>query len=438
MTGRAGPPSTTPLRSRSVQALREHLERQGAELTRLRVAAVDGSSHAREERGVFAASAISTGEVLAQVPQSCVWSAASARQSAYGQAFAEVFPEGKDKMVFLLDLMAARLDEKHPRHAYASALPKQPPTPMAWPENLRTMLSGTNLGAAVAEEREELEKDFASVMPKLQSARPELFSKDFTFEVFLWAHGMWFSRRYPTALGAIDQPKDYRWQRSSEEEMEEESDGEGVLVPFMDFTNHRSGTKIVWQADVEKVSFITNEGVPAAAEVFNHYGDKSNEDLMLIHGFALLDNLYDTYGLWLTVKVSDEPTAKRRRRAVRTERLGPFHLRRSDARWKEFPSELWQALSAGSAGNEHLRSLSQLLRERLEDFQATQTRDRHFAAGGAAEAGDVDVRIRYIARYRDGQRQVLQDCTKALEEMLAKVSQEAAPAEAAPVSALPE
>lgn len=30
----------------------------------------------------------------------------------------------------------------------------------------------------------------------------------------------------------------------------------------------------VWQADVEKVSFITNEGVPAAAEVFNHYGDK--------------------------------------------------------------------------------------------------------------------------------------------------------------------
>eukprot|EP00913_Durusdinium_trenchii_P000254 g231.t1 len=136
----------------SVQALREHLERQGAELTRLRVAAVD----AWEERGVFAASAISTGEVLAQVPQSCVWSAASARQSAYGQAFAEVFPEGKDKMVFLLDLMAARLDEKHPRHAYASALPKQPPTPMAWPENLRTMLSGTNLGAAVAEEREEL------------------------------------------------------------------------------------------------------------------------------------------------------------------------------------------------------------------------------------------------------------------------------------------
>lgn len=49
MTGRAGPPSTTPLRSRSVQALREHLERQGAELTRLRVAAVDGSSHARED-----------------------------------------------------------------------------------------------------------------------------------------------------------------------------------------------------------------------------------------------------------------------------------------------------------------------------------------------------------------------------------------------------
>eukprot|EP00434_Breviolum_minutum_P035186 symbB.v1.2.031140.t1/scaffold3582.1/size53800/3 len=406
----------------SVQALRKWLESKGAKISQLRVA--DVGATASEERGVFASEKIGTGEVIAEVPQSCVLSAERARQSPVGQAFTEVFPEDKhrDKIVFLLDLVAARVDPEHPMHVYVSSLPKESPTPMSWPSNLRAMLSNTNLGAAVDEEREQLEEQFGAIMPKLQQARPTLFGEQFNFENFVWAHGMWFSRRYPTAMASFDKGKNYSWQRFSEEDMEEESDGEGALVPFMDFTNHRSGTKIVWRADADKVTFVSKEGVDVKAEVFNNYGDKSNEDLMLIHGFALLDNVHDTYGLWLTVQVSDQRRARKRRRALRTERIGPFHLRRKDPRWKQFPDELWQALSANS-GSEHMRALGNLLQQQLQEFQETKTRDRHFAAGGAAEGQDVDPRIRYIARYRDGQRQVLEECCKALEEMVGEVAQ---------------
>eukprot|EP00439_Symbiodinium_sp_Y106_P079150 s226_g17.t2 len=56
-----------------------------------------------------------------------------------------------------------------------------------------------------------------------------------------------------------------------------------------------------------------------------------------------------------------------------------------------------------------------MINEKDLDFTATKTRDRHFASGGAAEGGALDPRIRYIARYRDGQRQVLEDCAKALD-----------------------
>lgn len=58
-------------------------------------------------------------------------------------------------MIFLLDLVAARIDAEHPMHVYAATLPSDP-TPMSWPSHLRAMLSDTNLGAAVAEERERL------------------------------------------------------------------------------------------------------------------------------------------------------------------------------------------------------------------------------------------------------------------------------------------
>merc|ERR1712113_925190 len=59
------------------------------------------------------------------------------------------------------------------------------------------------------------------------------------------------------------------------------------------------------------------------------------------------------------------------------------------------------------------------LRERLKGFMETKTRDHHFVADGAAEGqAEIDVRIRYVARYRDGQRRVLEEAVKALEEML--------------------
>ncbi|CAE7280814.1 set10 [Symbiodinium natans] len=272
--------------------------------------------------------------------------------------------------------------------------------------------------------------------------------------MLLWAYAVWFSRRFPTALASHGKSSDYRWRRSAEEEMEEESDGEGAMVPFMDFTNHRSGTQIVWSADDTHVTFTAGEtGVAAGEEVFNNYGDKSNEDLLLIHGFALLDNIYDTYGLWLSVQVSEEPPARRpakkRRAAVKTQRIGPFLLRRADDRWDQFPAELWLALSSatGTATEEathltvepeHLRSLASLLQQRLEDFTSTQGRDRHFAAGGKAEGGEVDPRIRYIARYRDGQRQVLEDCSKALEEMLSQLPAETGAPEVPEAPDVPE
>ncbi|CAE7567203.1 set10 [Symbiodinium pilosum] len=407
-----------------VVQLRIWLAQSGAEgLDKLRVAPA-APEESKEERGILAREAIGPGQVIAKVPQTCVFSSEKAWEGTVGQACLAAFPKGEDgkskvsnKMVFLLDVIAARTNKEHPLAAYAASLPSTAPSPVGWPPALRAMLQGTNLAAAVAEERSKLEDDFDALMPKLREANPELFcEKRYSLDMLLWAYGVWFSRRFPTALSSHTKSSGYRWQRSAEEEMEEESDGEGAMVPFMDFTNHRSGTKIVWSADDMHVTFTAGEpGVAEGTEVFNNYGDKSNEDLLLIHGFALLDNIFDTYGLWLSVQVSEEPPSqrpkKKRRAPPKTQRIGPFLLRRADARWDQFPAELWLALSSASGREaaatdegathlavepDHLRSLATLLQQRLQDFTATKGRDRHFASGGAAEGGDLDPRIRCL------------------------------------------
>eukprot|EP00439_Symbiodinium_sp_Y106_P079599 s226_g18.t1 len=101
---------------------------------------------------------------------------------AAGQACLDTFPKGEDgkskvsnKMVFLLDLIAARSNKEHPQAAYAASLPSTAPSPVGWPPALRAMMQGTNLAAAVAEERSKLEDDFKMLLPQLRQRKPELF-----------------------------------------------------------------------------------------------------------------------------------------------------------------------------------------------------------------------------------------------------------------------
>eukprot|EP00930_Biecheleria_cincta_P070289 TRINITY_DN57930_c0_g1_i1.p1 TRINITY_DN57930_c0_g1~~TRINITY_DN57930_c0_g1_i1.p1 ORF type:complete len:498 (+),score=116.82 TRINITY_DN57930_c0_g1_i1:105-1598(+) len=443
---------------RPVVPMLDWLEKQGAAgLDKLGVARACGKG----DLGVFAKEKIEPGSVIAHVPQSCILSAEKARASDIGKACLAALPSGEaiDELILRLWLMAGRADTSHEMHTYLRSLPAETPTPMGWPRNLQMMLAGTNLSILVSETLERLQKQHASAMPTLRAARPDLFGNDdderFGFDAFLWAHGMWYSRRYPTALAAAGKGADYTYSQSTTDEIEEESDGEGAVIPFFDLFNHRDGAQVEWKANSQSVSFVSRAScdIEAGVQVFNNYGEKSNEDLMLYQGFALLDNMFDTYSLWITVQAEPEQAmaktkTKKGRKARRTEpsyhRLGPFLILRKNDKWDQFPAELWQALADPAAAvaksaspgaedkaaptgpiqvpPEHVSACLAMLQQKLQGFVETKTRDRHFAAGGAAEGQELDMRIRYIACYRDGQRQVLEEAVQALEAMLASAA----------------
>ena len=75
----------------------------------------------------------------------------------------------------------------------------------------------------------------------------------------------------------------------------------GVLLPLLDLLNHAPGARVTWAPATRaapRVVFTSDDGVAPGGEVANNYGAKSNEELLMVHGFALADNVHDTCALF--------------------------------------------------------------------------------------------------------------------------------------------
>ncbi|SCU89367.1 LAMI_0D13322g1_1 [Lachancea mirantina] len=100
-----------------------------------------------------------------------------------------------------------------------------------------------------------------------------------SFEAFLWAHFILTSRGFPSIIYE-DSPRDVN---------------EAFLLPVIDLLNHANGKKVKWSFSKgeNKVNFSTTEMLTSEEELFNNYGDKSNEELLLNYGFCLNNNTFD-------------------------------------------------------------------------------------------------------------------------------------------------
>ena len=183
----------------------------------------------------------------------------------------------------------------------------------------------------------------------------------------------------------------------------------GILLPFFDLLNHGKGTEIEWRGDGQSVAFAAGaDGIEAQAEIFNNYGSKANDELLLAHGFALENNEHDRVALKMTVASGD---------GRRT--LGPFYLRRGGA----FPRALWRALadptgdpaasdsdSPPEVDAEAAEILLATLERKRAPFTPSQARPQSAALSSGQRAS--------VAFYRNGQAEILEDAIEALRIML--------------------
>lgn len=113
-----------------------------------------------------------------------------------------------------------------------------------------------------------------------------------SFQAYLWAHIIMTSRSFPYRI--INQ-NDEQTQFTGEE---------GMLVPVLDLLNHNPNEKVIWSSDKNDSHFMyySNEKfdpIKNGGEIFNNYGLKINEELLLGYGFLLENNEYDSCSLRL-------------------------------------------------------------------------------------------------------------------------------------------
>ena len=371
--------------------------------------------HATPDGGVGVASGdagIAPGESIASIPATCVMSVGRSAASAVGVACNALETPPSPEYVLWLDMALGRRDESHESHPYLAALPKDAPDVASWTSKMLASLAGTDVGAAAMAAKDALVTEHERVQAALLDATLKV-----PLAEIRWARGCYLSRRFPPRLLDAEAPstavhKSNCHGASTHWLIAHRSTGApGVLLPFFDLLNHGKGTEIEWRGDGQSVAFAAGaDGIEAQAEIFNNYGSKANDELLLAHGFALENNEHDRVALKMTVASGDGRKT-----------LGPFYLRRGG----DFPRALWRALAnptgdpASSDSDsppeidaESVEVLLATLERKLAPFTASKTADADAARGVAPHYRQS------VAFYRIGQREILEDAVEALRSML--------------------
>ncbi|CUS20873.1 LAQU0S02e00320g1_1 [Lachancea quebecensis] len=182
-------------------------------------------------------------------------------------------------------------------------------SPYFWSREELTALKGTELLIKIERNLKKLVKEWFDLITKvnaaddddtefyLQSSSNPQFqlsdysgqSEDFTwhsFTAYLWSAYIVSSRAFPELILEHPDLKDIN---------------QAFLYPVVDFFNHHNGQKVQWQLnkDTNGVSFSSGDQIERGEEIFNNYGDKSNEELLLNYGFAMPNNENDLSTLTL-------------------------------------------------------------------------------------------------------------------------------------------
>lgn len=161
------------------------------------------------------------------------------------------------------------------------------------PKELRG-LQGSSAGAVADRTRLAAWRDFHRHVKPLSEVDPEHFPGEvFTLRALLWARCTCTTRAFPLSLvsGCL-----------------EHADATFILCPLLDSFNHRAGAEIEWRVCAD-TSDAADSGTQASgvefrlpkdaqplsqgAEIWNDYGPKSNEDLLLNFGFCENGNRHD-------------------------------------------------------------------------------------------------------------------------------------------------
>ncbi|QBM88410.1 hypothetical protein METSCH_C03780 [Metschnikowia aff. pulcherrima] len=227
-------------------------------------------------------------------------------------------------------------------HAYVKSLPSAAEinSPYVWLPEDKQNLQGTNLGSSLRENVLLLIEEWwliISVLPESVPKPPahfvnmkfyyehkfyddaqlhEYLTNDeidnwTSFPAYLWASMIVKSRSFPSAL-LKGLPK--------VSEIDLRQPDVAMLVPVIDLLNHSPQANVTWTASDEYFEFQSHNN--GGGELFNNYGRKGNEELLLAYGFCLENNSADTVAL--KIKVPEQMLPELEKHGVTLPRLSDY------------------------------------------------------------------------------------------------------------------
>ncbi|KAL0073939.1 hypothetical protein J3Q64DRAFT_1853861 [Phycomyces blakesleeanus] len=175
------------------------------------------------------------------------------------------------------------------------------------------VLQGTQLANSVYSKRLSLEQEL-NRLQKLASQKNDKMGwlADISLDWWLWADVVFWSR--VVSLGSSEEQDSTKLEpvanindhtnsnnnnnnnnnKNKNKNNSRFNNGDLALIPFFDFANHASTPNIRWQLGVDGLDLVRFENGPSVLvpgqELFLSYGEKSNQELLFLHGFCLDDN----------------------------------------------------------------------------------------------------------------------------------------------------
>lgn len=271
---------------------------------------LDDTTNESTGRGLLARRNINEGDELLNIPMDMCMTIDTAR-TTFGD---KIITNGMNEYLAIATLLIYELYVKGDDSFWKSYLDVLPPIEevnptFTWSQEDLSFLGGSPVVAATISLQNKLKREFEALLDgpgALCDQYPTLFPREhFTLEHWEWAFTMLFSRAI--RLRGL-------------------KEGEALaLVPYADLINHSPfsgayvdarevGDWLVKTGD-EEVILYAERSYRKMEQVFISYGPKSNAELLLLYGFALERNPYNS----VDVTVSIAPLTKARAQALAAE-----------------------------------------------------------------------------------------------------------------------
>ncbi|KAK6541253.1 hypothetical protein TWF694_008619 [Orbilia ellipsospora] len=198
------------------------------------------------------------------------------------------------------------LEDKSPHWPYIKLLPSKFDTPLYFNAEEMVRLAGTNLGAGDVALRKSLwmEEWEMGVQALKEIGNLENIEK-YTWDLYLRSATLYTSRSFPSQLVGITQNAT----APSACDAQKHTESFPVLIPLVDILNHQPSTKIVWKPTPESFSLEALGHLPIGSQVFNNYGPKANEELLMGYGFVIPGSPVDSLAMKFTMLPRDPMVA---------------------------------------------------------------------------------------------------------------------------------